>query len=167
MASTPDTRTLESFPNLGANPKATRVQPIDPIQAAVDHFRCAQAIFDSPDADVLLECAPHHPEATSIEYTFKVHRHKLAAVSTFFADMIAISSGHSDAASHEADSLPKVPMEEDWQIVFALLGCVYHKADVMEATFSLSFQTYHLELYEAANKYHFGTVIFQTSRHLQ
>lgn len=167
MASTQDPITLQSFPNLGANPKSPLFKPIDPIQAAIDHFRYAQSMFDSPDADMLLVCLPHHPEATSIEYTFKVHRPQLTRVSAVFADMVAVSTGHDDSGFHTADVLPRVPMREDWQIVFVLLGHAYQNAEVMQACFCPTFDKFDLEVYDAAQRYGFDGVVIQARTHLR
>lgn len=67
-------------------------------------FEQASAIFNSPDADLEIQCAPASDTTISgswaddgKEYIFKVHRTRLAAISTFFQDMIDTAGPQQEA----------------------------------------------------------------------
>lgn len=154
---------------MGAKPVLTPFirdgQVVNPAQEAIEHFKSCEALFQSPDADIILECAPHHPDATSIKYAFPAHREMLAKTCVFFADMLEMPSGQEDA--EEAGLLPSVRLEEDWQVVYVLLGYVYGRSEVLDASFGDTYDKFTLQLYNAAHKYQSQAMISIISQFLR
>lgn len=82
------------------------------------NFNNAKELYNLPDGDLILECTAEASMDEVDTCTFKVHRQRLAAVSTFFEDMLVMPQ----ARDNENESAPTIRMEESWPEVYVLLG---------------------------------------------
>lgn len=126
---------------------------IEGITGQSKTFQTCQAEFDAPDVDLLLECTGRRSDIDpnpngDKKYVFRVHRQRLAAVSTFFEDMMACSSEQNSDSE-----LPEVCMSEQWPLVYIILGYAYNKPDVISVLKAGKAWSVTLKVYEAANKY--------------
>lgn len=74
-------------------------------------------------------------------------------------------SGQEDA--EKAGLLPSVRLEEDWQVVYVLLGYVYGRSEVLDASFGDTFHKFTLQLYNAAHRYQSQAMISVLSHSLR
>lgn len=109
--------------------------------------------LDSPDADLELECASEQagpsdngtPLAPGNVY--KVHRHRLAAVSTVFRDMLETCGPQTE------NPLPRIKLQETGPTILALLLYVYNAPQLSDMLKVGKPFTSILAVYEAASKY--------------
>lgn len=175
---------------MGDNSAAANAKAASP-EWMTDH-KIARAMFDAPDADIVLKCTrllselPAEFAKPNDGIPFRVHRSRLAAVSALFETMMEDATSQGDDSESESTpekedpnlkqeakesesaegTLPSVYMQEHWLTVALLLGHVHNKPEVLKQLSTASFTT-QLSFYEAANKYFFHSAILLSSMFLQ
>jgi len=112
--------------------------------------------WNAADADKILRATEEIiGQNNKIACLYRVHRGKLAAVSTFFADMFEAASGKD---TPEMDGLPVLNLQESLYVVSMLLGAAYNDLkefadlDTHLTSGQVNWKVV-FDIYEAANKY--------------
>lgn len=120
-------------------------------------FHQIKALFQEPDADVILEISedsPYSDDPTSITYAFKAHKHKLAAASKTFEHMFSVPDQPESGPDGTEGEIATIVLDVSWKTIYALLASAYNRMEITALLARMSAQT-RLDVYEAAHKYQF------------